>query len=123
MTNEEIFDIARKMYPGKRKGLAPEFANFVKRSKKPAPDGMKFDVEEVLHMLEDAIKYQIAHHKWATDQGVFIAPWKNFQTWINKNCWDEEWPDFSEAIAQQEHEDNELETGPVSAQAAKSFWE
>ena len=73
-----IFDEARNIYLGTKKGLQTEYNNFTKKHK---------DWQEVLLLLKPAIKEQI---KWREDaNGEFRPVWKNFQTWINKRCWED----------------------------------
>ncbi len=86
-TKEEailIFDEARKLYSGSKKGLKTEYSNFVWRSKHPIAGKPKFVIAEVLPLLKPAIDQQII---WRKADGRY---WKNFQTWINQRCWEEE---------------------------------
>ena len=99
MNNQELFEVARKLYPGKKVGFTREFANFEKRSTKPTPDGIPFTIDEVIPLLKPAIEYQIRYRAWCKEQNKWMAEWKNFQTWINKGCWEEEFPDFNDTVA------------------------
>lgn len=72
---KEIFNIARKRFPGSKNGLDVEFTNFQKKHK---------DWREVLPLLLPAIEQQIIWRK--ADERY----WKMFQTWINQRCWTEE---------------------------------
>ena len=88
MTDQErdyvIFEAARKSYQGVKRGFQTEFVNFIKKHK---------DWKNVLILLLPAIQAQI---KWrATAKGEFRPAWKNFQTWINQRCWEEELPSSS----------------------------
>lgn len=96
---KQEFDKARKMFPGKKRGLGVEYANFVKRSTKPAPDGVAFTAVHVVNELVPAIQYQIRYREWAKAQNKWMPEWKNFQTWINKMCWEEEYPEFQDVPA------------------------
>lgn len=78
------FDEARKLFPGSKKGLKTEFSNFVYRSKHPIAGKPPFNYVEVLPLLKPAIERQIV---WRRADGQY---WKNFQTWINQLCWEEE---------------------------------
>lgn len=78
---KENFEKARKLYPGDKRGLDTEFANFIKKHK---------DWKEVVDTLEEKIKMQISVHALKTKQGVFVKEWKMFQTWINNRSWEEE---------------------------------
>ncbi len=80
-----VFEEARKLYPGSKRGLQTEFANFKWRCKHPVSGGVPmFVVSAVLPILKPAIEQQII---WRRKDGRY---WKNFQTWINNHCWEEE---------------------------------
>ncbi len=81
-TNKEyrsIFNEARKLFGGTKRGNDTEFNNFVRKYNK---------WEELLPILKPAIENQICWRENAN--GEFRPPWKNFQTWINNRCWEEE---------------------------------
>jgi len=75
-TSECVFDVARKKYPGTKRGLPTEFENYRKKHK---------DWREVLPLLEPAVIAQAA--KWRADgtQQRYIP---NFKTWINNRNWE-----------------------------------
>ncbi len=75
MTKAEIFNSARKLYPGTKLGNKIEFANFKKKNKKTW--------EKILPLLKPAIQKQIEWRE--TDE--WRPLWKMFQTWINQSCW------------------------------------
>ncbi len=79
-----VFDEARKLFLGSKRGLKTEFSNFVWRSKHPLAGKPKFVIIEILPLLKPAIERQII---WRQADGRY---WKNFQTWINQRCWEEE---------------------------------
>jgi hypothetical protein len=76
----EIFDIFRKQYSGIKRGNEIEFNNFVKKHK---------DWREILPLLSKRLEYQIEARQARKDKSMFVAPWKNLQTWINQRCWEE----------------------------------
>lgn len=78
--DKALFDEARKLYPGIKKGCETEFNNFKLKHK-----GHK----AILPLLESTIKKQI---EWRANSSGFIPEWKNFQTWINQRCWEDETP-------------------------------
>lgn len=78
----KTFDIARKRYPGEKRGLSPEFDNFIKKHP---------DWEEALPLLLPAIEQQIVWRQKAKP-GDFRPPWKMLATWINNRCWTTELP-------------------------------
>lgn len=70
-----IFDEARKLFKGTKRGLQTEYDYFCKKHS---------DWREVLPLLIPAVENQI---KWRAEDGRY---WKNFKTWINNRCWEEE---------------------------------
>ena len=91
--NEHLktFDIARKLFPGSKRGNANEFQNFAANSLYPKNKLCKYSIKEVLPLLAPAIKTQIQWRKEAK-AGEFREGWKNFQTWINDQYWEFEPP-------------------------------
>jgi hypothetical protein len=73
------FDIFRKVFPGKKRGLETEFNNFKKHK----------DWEECLILLLPSIKNQIVEYENKIALGKWVPEWKILQTWINKRCWEE----------------------------------
>ena len=84
MNSIEIFDIARIKYRtyGIVKGLETEFTNYKRHHK---------DWGKCLPLLLPAIEKQKTWRAGAN--GEFRPRWKNFQTWINQRCWEDELPD------------------------------
>lgn len=84
------FDLARKAYPGTKRGLDVEYENFKKKYKQGYKD--------IIPLLLPAIKNQIAWRnrriiERQTNLRVFIPEWKNFVTWINTSSWTMELPE------------------------------
>ena len=110
MTTRLTFEEARQAYPGTKNGLEQEFGNFVDKGKKPKKNWPKYNPDEVVRLLMPAIKKQIEARR--IDQKY----WKNFQTWINQQCWTEENPQFkksqqiSESIENRSQNDYEEST-------------
>jgi hypothetical protein len=73
-----VFDEARKLFPGTKRGLKYEFDNFCQKHK---------DWKNAIFLLKPAIQTQIDFRKNAKG---FVPNWKNFKTWINQACWTEE---------------------------------
>ena len=69
-----IFDQARKLFKGTKRGLQTEYDNFTKKHK---------DWKDILPLLKPAVTQQI---EWRAEDGRY---WKNFKTWINNRCWEE----------------------------------
>jgi hypothetical protein len=78
------FDIARRAYPGTRRGLDSEWAVFVRHK----------DYQKVLPLLYDAINKQIKWRQWLKNRKDFVPCWKNFQTWLRQRDWEVELPEF-----------------------------
>lgn len=83
-----IFDEARKLYGGTKRGNETEFYNFTRKHK---------DWCEVLPLLKPAIEAQISWRQNVTD---FRPPWKNFSTWVNNRCWEDELQHKETAVEQ-----------------------
>lgn len=77
----EIFNKARKKFPGTKGGNEKEFENFKKKHK---------DYKKALPLLETAIEREGRHKSYLAENTPFCPPWKNFQTWINQRCWEDE---------------------------------
>ena len=80
-TTEEtcVFNDARILYRGVKRGCETEFANLRKKHKK---------WRDILPLLKTAIEKQI---KWrAQALNRFRPDWKHFQTWRNQSCWEDE---------------------------------
>lgn len=75
------FEVFRQSYPGTKRGLNPEFENFIKKNK---------NWREIVSLLSDALSYQKSAREIKRQAGGFIPEWKNLQTWINQKCWEEE---------------------------------
>ena len=75
----EIFDTARKEYPGNKRGCETEF----KRLKKHK------DWRNVIPLLLPAIEQQKQRRKIKKSKNEFVPSWKHFETWLNKRCWEE----------------------------------
>ena len=82
-----VFDEARRTYKklgdltATARGEVTEMDNFVRRHK---------DWKQVLPYLKESI---INHKERKDKQKIvndWVAQWKNFQTWINNRCWEED---------------------------------
>lgn len=78
---KEIFDQARKIYPSTKRGNETEYSNFKKKYT---------DYKKVVGLLLPAINNQIKFRNKLHNRGQFVPQWKNFQTWINQRCWEDE---------------------------------
>ena len=76
-----LFDSARQAYPGTKRGLDTELANFRKQHA---------DWRDILPRLLPAINQQAIVKQRLTAAGEFCPVWKNLSTWINQRCWEEE---------------------------------
>lgn len=76
---KEIFNVARKYYPGEKRGLDTEFACLCKNHK---------DWKEVLPLLLPAIKAEENRRTTKERVNKFVPPWKHFKTWLYNRCWE-----------------------------------
>jgi hypothetical protein len=76
------FESFRKKYPSTKNGLESEFKNFKKHK----------DWKICLNLLLPALEKEIEHKAWLKENKKFCPEWKNLQTWINKRCWESEFP-------------------------------
>jgi hypothetical protein len=93
-TDDELdtFDAARKSYPGVKRGLMTEFASFQKANP---------DWQDVIPLFAPAIHKQKAWRRWLKSFNRFCPVWKNFKTWTNNRCWEEEFAEYDDYIARQ----------------------
>lgn len=78
---KEVFNEARIIYPGTKRGLDVEFTNFKKHK----------DWETYLPLIHPAIERQIKHRAEKKQLEQFIPEWKHFKTWVNNRSWEEEY--------------------------------
>jgi len=77
----EVFEEFRKTYPGTKRGLNAELANFLKKYE-----------PEIVHKLMPGLLKEIEWRKEARQPEHFVPPWKHLSTWINKMCWEQVLP-------------------------------
>lgn len=77
---KDLFEKARKAYPGVKRGLDTEFAYFCKVHK---------DWKQIIPLLKPAILEYINRHETDKIANRFVPPWKNFKTWLYNRCWEE----------------------------------
>jgi hypothetical protein len=82
-----IFDQARKLYKGTKRGNQTEFINFTKKH---------HDWKTEIHKLHAAIIQEIKWHNMKVSRNEFVPEYKNFQTWINQRCWENEYTDIAQ---------------------------
>jgi hypothetical protein len=81
------FDKARRAFGGTKLGNKTEFTNFQRHN----------DWQECLPLLLPAVKREIEHRAELKQMQVqFIPQWKNFRTWINQRCWEQEFVETKE---------------------------
>lgn len=79
---EEEFERFRKMYPGTKRGLDTEYANFKRKHK---------DYRDAVFLLYDsAERYKIWREK-KIEAKEFAPEYANLQTWINQRRWESEY--------------------------------
>ncbi len=86
---KKLFDQARQLYFGTKRGLDVEYANFIYHSTHPVKGNPKYNVNKVAPLLAPAIELQIAQREYQRKITEFVPSPKNFQTWINNHCWTE----------------------------------
>lgn len=82
--NKYLFEEARKLYPGRKRGFDEEWENLVRQCKK-----RHRVISHVCPLLKPAIEAQIAYR---TTTKEWCPQWKHFATWINGGWWTEEVP-------------------------------
>lgn len=95
---EYAFDDFRRAYPGKRRGFRAEFDNFVK--KYPA------QWRNILPELMPAVENMIEWSKAAAEAGMFVPCYKNLSTWINNQCWTDEYPPITNSLETKRYHGN-----------------
>ena len=86
------FEEARKAYPGTKRGLDPEWANFQRKHRD--------HLAEIAPLLLPAILAERKHKSNLKASQKFCPEWANFQTWINQARWTQEFTQpASEAAA------------------------
>lgn len=85
----QMFEQARKYYPGNKGGLKAELDNFVKKY----PD----EWQKALPLLLPAMMREKVDKEQTLKNNNFKQNWKHFTTWINKRCWEEEYPNVTQA--------------------------
>jgi hypothetical protein len=76
---QAIFEAARKIYPGTKRGFKTEFESFRRKHK---------DFKEVLPLLKPAIERQ-SKTVWLNKEKRFVP---HFSTWLNQRRWELECP-------------------------------
>jgi hypothetical protein len=78
------FEIARKAWPGTRRGFAPEWEAFQRKYGRRAA--------EIIPLLLPAIRRYRAHVEKKANADGRPPLWQNFKTWINQQGWTAEYP-------------------------------
>ena len=76
------FETFRRSFPGTKRGLKIELANFLKKNK-----------PEIVNQLLPALEKEKKHREILLAKKEFIPNWKDLSTWINKKCWEQEFSD------------------------------
>jgi len=77
-----MFEEARLLYPGTKRGLEVEWEYFWNLKK------FAHRRSEIVSLMVPAIKRQIVRHQDTTD---FVPSWKNFKSWVYNEYWTLEW--------------------------------
>lgn len=79
------FEIFRKAYPGVKRGLEVEYANFLNKHKK--------EHAEIIEQLLPALQREIAYHKRCQLENKFCPEYQHLRTWINNRSWENVFPE------------------------------
>lgn len=79
------FDKFRKAYPGVKRGLDVEYANFIKKYLRGAG--------ETIDKLLPALQREIAYHNRCKREGRFCPEYQHLKTWINNRSWETVFPE------------------------------
>ena len=85
------FEEFRKAYPGRKNAAEVEFDNLKTRF----PEQW----QQIVPLLKPALERMMSWRTRAKAAGVFVPQFKNLRTWINQQCWTEEYPEIAEAAA------------------------
>ena len=80
-TPSTLFLDAYKLYPG-NKSRQSDWEKFIKHK----------DYKDVEKLLVPAIELERIYKINLRKKGEFCPSWKNFSTWINQRCWEQEFP-------------------------------
>ena len=105
------FEQARKLYQGTKRGYETELKDFCKHK----------DWEKVISLLLPAIQTQIKVRQAMKKRGEFVPAWKNFKTWLNQRCWEEEYPQADKEPRQPEPKPPTIYKDGVPQLASKEF--
>jgi len=83
--SKDMFDVARKAYPGTKRGCDTEYTAFRKHK----------DWREAISLLTPAIEREAAHKaallaRRADNPKQFVPEWAHFSTWINQRRWEQD---------------------------------
>lgn len=78
---EKTFEIFRKSYPGVKNGFEKEFKNF-----------KKYPASKIIELMP-GLQREIEWREKAKSAGQFVPAWKHLATWINNECWAQEFPE------------------------------
>jgi len=76
---KELFEEARRLYPGDKRGLDTELDNLRRKHK---------DWREIIPALEPALDMQMARREKMKAAGEFLPNWKHLKTYINGRFWE-----------------------------------
>lgn len=79
------FEKFRKAYPGIKRGLDVEYANFIKKHPK--------DAAMIVDSLLPALQREIGYHQTCQMTGKFCPEYQHLKTWINNRSWENVFPE------------------------------
>ena len=57
----------------------------------------------MVESLETALTMEVDHRSKVKAAGSFLPEWKNLKTWVNNQCWDQEFPVIVESTRKMTH--------------------
>lgn len=88
---EKTFEIFRKSYPGVKNGFEKEFKNF-----------KKYPASKIIELMP-GLQREIEWREKAKAAGQFVPEWKHLVTWINNECWAQEFPEVKTGLAKSQN--------------------
>jgi len=89
---KEEFNVARGLYPGTIRGNDTEFEHFLevcrKKKRKWKDEQLKI-IPAIQYQIDARKRIEEYNDQVPKEKKIFIAPWKNFKTWLNQLCWEE----------------------------------
>lgn len=83
-----VFKAAWSIYPGYKLGYKILLEELAKHE----------DYEEILKIIEQSIRDEIAYKERSKKKGEFVAPWPHMKNWIKERRWEQVFPEEKEPV-------------------------